>query len=850
SRTAPAPEGPWSATAKPVRTVDNPESPFVVRYGDGYYLWQQMPVIYSTNYLDFNGPLVAHMTKQWFSGRYAPEILHHNGQYYVSGYSSGIWLARMRWEIEEVDDADLLVLETSGATLSPPFYRTTTWYTASAAYTVTNTMQTYIAADAHATVLINGAPSVGSRSNTVDLAVGANLVELDITAASSAHKEYSVLVTRAANPSVLSPQTSAGQISVIEGGTNTFGVRLNANPGGTVTVTVARVYGDADIKVIGGGTLVFTAANHGAYQTVSVTAEYDPDRADGVALIQCAASGMDALNVLVRESDERAGTVIPIDVDFGAIPSTGMWNNLSSHAPGAVLTNVKARNGMALPTAVNINGGFTSSFTNGIAQGPFPPSAQQDGFMVPPGATASVVITGLEDAWTYDFTLFGSAFVPQDDFRTRYAAGAAEAVLNTADNTANTATLGNLAPGAGGTLVLGIARAGTATADRAALNALVIDQKPSGGTAYFDFGPTATPGYWNNVTTPEEGVKVVNAIDSAGVPTGVELAITAAFYTAISGATEGIDTNTLYPATVQVDCLRTSGAEVGAFQLRGLNPARRFDVAFYGAAWRTGTRGSDYTVNGTTVRLSATANYWNLAIVSNVAPDGSGTIHVSVRTMPGASWSYLNAMELRPSGDTVPARTFLVDCGVPALPTTGAWNNLAAHETGASLSNLVDDTGAASALALTVQDGFAEASLCGVDASDVFPSSAQRDGFTLDSTDTNALIVITGLPTNTTFDITCFGSLETALPDRRTRYAIDGRPAVLDARNNAAATVRIPDVTSQLGQVTLTIASAGTNAADAGCINVLCIEAVTPEPAAAALFALLALVAIKASRSW
>ena len=99
ARTASALEGPWSKEETAVRTEGNPESPFVVFHAGKYYLWQQMSVYASDDPLNFNdAPLVAHMTGLWFNGRFAPEIVENDGQWYVAGYSRGLHVAKFRWE--------------------------------------------------------------------------------------------------------------------------------------------------------------------------------------------------------------------------------------------------------------------------------------------------------------------------------------------------------------------------------------------------------------------------------------------------------------------------------------------------------------------------------------------------------------------------------------------------------------------------------------------------------------------------------------------------------------------------------------------------------------------------------
>jgi len=99
ARTAPSPEGPWSEKETAVRTVGNPESPFVIQRGQWYYLWQQMSVYRSDDPLDFDrAELIAHMTGIWYNGKWAPEVIEHQGQFYIAGYGRGIHVARLQWQ--------------------------------------------------------------------------------------------------------------------------------------------------------------------------------------------------------------------------------------------------------------------------------------------------------------------------------------------------------------------------------------------------------------------------------------------------------------------------------------------------------------------------------------------------------------------------------------------------------------------------------------------------------------------------------------------------------------------------------------------------------------------------------
>ncbi len=95
---------------------------------------------------------------------------------------------------------------------------------------------------------------------------------------------------------------STTSVSVNEGSTNTFTVRLAAQPTSDVTVNVTRTSGDTDLTVSGGGTLTFTTANWNTPQTVTLSAAEDADTVNGTAIFSVASSGLTSVNVNVTRS--------------------------------------------------------------------------------------------------------------------------------------------------------------------------------------------------------------------------------------------------------------------------------------------------------------------------------------------------------------------------------------------------------------------------------------------------------------------------------------------------------------------------------------------------------------------
>jgi uncharacterized repeat protein (TIGR02543 family) len=104
---------------------------------------------------------------------------------------------------------------------------------------------------------------------------------------------------------VITVRTDRATVSVPEGGSANFQVKLSAQPTGNTVVTVARASGDSDITVSGGASLTFSTANWGSYQTVTLAAAEDNgENLNGSAAITCSASGATAALVNAVEADD------------------------------------------------------------------------------------------------------------------------------------------------------------------------------------------------------------------------------------------------------------------------------------------------------------------------------------------------------------------------------------------------------------------------------------------------------------------------------------------------------------------------------------------------------------------
>lgn len=100
-------------------------------------------------------------------------------------------------------------------------------------------------------------------------------------------------------------------LDVPEGGTAVFTVRLSADPGQTVPVTVGQDGGDTDLSVVSGLTHTFDSANWNDPQPVTVAAAEDDDATDGQATFVLSAPYAQSVYVTVNETDNDTSTTTP-----------------------------------------------------------------------------------------------------------------------------------------------------------------------------------------------------------------------------------------------------------------------------------------------------------------------------------------------------------------------------------------------------------------------------------------------------------------------------------------------------------------------------------------------------------
>lgn len=125
--------------------------------------------------------------------------------------------------------------------------------------------------------------------------------------------------------------TDKNFVTIEEGRSNNFGVKLSRQPSSDVTAEVKRVSGDSDIFVFRGNTLTFKPLDWDIFQWVTIRARNDDDRKNSEAVIQISAPGAIDKNITAQESE----VVLVIGIE---------WPKANSEVRGSVTISTEVRN--------------------------------------------------------------------------------------------------------------------------------------------------------------------------------------------------------------------------------------------------------------------------------------------------------------------------------------------------------------------------------------------------------------------------------------------------------------------------------------------------------------------------
>jgi tetratricopeptide (TPR) repeat protein len=172
--------------------------------------------------------------------------------------------------------------------------------------------------------------------------------------------DYTLTANATAN--VVDFVTDKDEVSIDEGNTSTFRVRLSAQPTDKLETTVSWESGDQSIRVVSGGNLTFDTSNWNDYQTVTLEAlEDDADASNGQATIRISAPGIQYKDITVTEIDNDSLNFVTntdkIDVEEG---STAIFRvRLSSKPSSEVSANISRVRG---DSDISVSSGSSLTF--------------------------------------------------------------------------------------------------------------------------------------------------------------------------------------------------------------------------------------------------------------------------------------------------------------------------------------------------------------------------------------------------------------------------------------------------------------------------------------------------------
>lgn len=362
----------------------------------------------------------------------------------------------------------------------------------------------------------------------------------------------------------------------------------------------------------------------------------------------------------------------PIYLDFGRVLSGSPYVNMENATSGR-LSNLPDSDGKYSGINIEIskpfnndNGLGVENTTTGLPSSVTSDAFWSDGVNIP---SSGFTLSHLNTSQIYSFSFYGSRKDVSDNRETAYIVegeNEGTAYLNASSNTSQMVSVNGIKPKKDGTITITVKAGpnnnnndkyfyinymGIHPGNNTEKTNNIILKKP----VVFDFGLKDSGLPFINIkeTTP----KLYTALtDMEGGQTGIALELVGPF----SGDNDlGVEnTTTGLPGNVTQDAFWCEGTQIpeSTLVLSNLNKSQTYSLSFFGSRKDvTDNRETVYLVKGeyeTSTQLNASSNASDIATASNVKPDSSGKIYVTVK--PGSNndtnqkYYYLNAMGLYP----------------------------------------------------------------------------------------------------------------------------------------------------------------------------------------------------------
>ncbi len=565
--------------------------------------------------------------------------------------------------------------------------------------------------------------------------------------------------------------------------------------------------------VINGGSVQINLApglaDHGVY---NITATVD----DGNL-------GTASTSFTITVNNVNPNRKIYVNFTDGSFTSPAPWNNTSKPTPSLndnfpnLLDETGSNSGVGLlitspwqnlGNAVNTFGANT-----GNNSGVYPDNVMRTCYFTN-DAVQTIRIYGLNPAYRYNFTFFGSRAGVSDDRSTVYTIGTTSVTLNAANNSQNTVSINNQQSAGDGTLTLSLAKG--ATSSFGYLNAMVVESIYDDGTA---------PAKPRNLTATLQANNVIrlNWVDAAYNETSYEVYRSATnlpgSFTLLNPGGNNANLELYNDATAP-------GNATYYYYVRALNGVGAslnsdvvsIDIPNGAPSIATIANVAMKTEQSVNVNISATDAPGDVITLSvtglppfatfNNTGNGTGVITITPGTTTGSftgitvtatdNYNSSSSKQFNISVSDKDVSTYQVNFN-QVLPVGSPWNSFnTLPAAGATISNIVDNAGAPSTVSVTLVDAWDNANDLGASTgnnSGVYPDDVMRTAY-FTNTATAKRIRITGLSTaaNVKYNLLFFASRGGVNDNRITHYSYAGQTVSLNAASNTANTVQIQGV--------------------------------------------------------
>jgi regulation of enolase protein 1 (concanavalin A-like superfamily) len=196
---------------------------------------------------------------------------------------------------------------------------------------------------------------------------------------------------------------SSTSVSVVEGSSATFSVRLDPAPIFNTAVTVAFKSGDTDLSVQNGANLTFTPANWNTPQSVTLAAAKDVDTVNGTATFLVTSPARPSVLVTATESDTDVPPVISISgpattqIELPDLTDSLVLNAAATAVAGTPSVTWSQVSGPSGQNALIANAGSVTTSATFPAAGTYVLRATASDGTLTSSADVTVIVGG---AWT------------------------------------------------------------------------------------------------------------------------------------------------------------------------------------------------------------------------------------------------------------------------------------------------------------------------------------------------------------------------------------------------------------------------------------------------------------------